>query len=44
MTFVHETMSNRVPSEGQLNGLDMMGAILAVLITLGPLAATAIFG
>ena len=44
MTFVHGTMSNRMPSEEQLNGLDTVGAILAVLITLGPLAATAIFG
>jgi hypothetical protein len=31
-------------SERNLGGLDVVGFILAAIITLGPLAATAIFG
>ncbi len=44
MTIVHETIEQRMPREGDLSRLDVIGAVLATLITLGPLAATAIFG
>lgn len=30
-------------SEAELNRLDVIGGVLAILITLGPLAATALF-
>ena len=32
-----------VPSESQLRALDLMGLTLAVIMTLGPLVATAVF-
>ena len=36
-------LSQHVPSEDSLRSKDMVGLIVAAIITLGPLAATAIF-